>query len=367
MKLKLNRIVIGVMLLTTSLSVSAQKFAADYLRGGIHDGNLLLEQYLKPFGNSFGAGMNNGWYNTAETHKKFGFSVMLNTNLTFVPVEDQTYDLSKLNLQRLTLQDPTNVTAPSVFGSDKDGPGLEVLVDDPSTVGPDRDVVLTRFNAPKGVGFAMMPTFMLQGAIGLPKNTEVMVRYLPTISLPGVNGKMGLYGFGLKHDIKQWIPFMEAMPFDLSVMGGFTRVNTAVALDLQPNAGGVGAGAVGSFSNQEMVFNVNSLTGNIIFSKKIAMFTPHISVGYNNSRSRMRVNGNYPIAVGVVTDSNSPDYTKKIYDNVENPIDVKFENVGDFRVNAGFRLKMAGIICLSMDYTLARYSTFTLGLGVSVR
>jgi hypothetical protein len=238
-------------------------------------------------------------------------------------------------------------------------------VDDPSTAGPDRDIVLTRFNAPKGVGFAMMPTFMIQGAVGLPKNTEVMVRYLPTISLPGVNGQMGLFGFGIKHDLKQWIPFMSAMPFDLSVMGGYTRINTGVDLDLQADAGGVGA--TSTFSNQEMVFNVNALTGNLIFSKKIAFFTPHISVGYNNSRSRLRVNGNYPIAVGVVTDSNSPDYTKKIYENVEDPIDVKFENVGDFRINAGFRLKMAGVICLAMDYTLAKYSTLTFGFGVAVR
>lgn len=365
MKIKLNRLFIVLLLLSSSLSVSAQKFAADYLRGGINDGNLLLGQYLKPFGNSFGAGMNNGWYNTAETHKKLGFSLMFNTHLTFVPVEDQTYDISKLNLQRLTLQDPLNVNAPTVFGDDKDGPSLEVLVDDPSTSSPDRDILLTRFNSPKGVGFAMMPTFMVQGAVGLPKNTEVMVRYLPTISLPGVNGKMGLYGFGIKHDIKQWIPFMSALPFDLAVMGGFTRINTGVDLDLQADAGGVGA--TGTFSNQEMIFNVNALTGNLIFSKKIAFFTPHVSVGYNNSRSRLRVNGNYPIAVGVVTDSNSPDYTKKLYEQVEDPIDVKFENVGDFRINAGFRLKMAGVICLAMDYTLAKYSTFTMGLGISVR
>jgi len=365
MKLKLNNITCGVLLLLAATTVNAQKFAADYLRGGIQDGNLLLGQYLKPFGNTFGAGMNNGWYNTAETHKKFGFSIMLNTNLTFVPTEDQSYDLSKLNLQRLTLQDPTNVIAPTVFGEDKVGPGLQVLVDDPSSPGPDRDIVLTRFNAPKGVGFAMMPTFMIQGAVGLPKNTEVMVRYLPTISLPGVNGQMGLFGFGIKHDLKQWIPFMSAMPFDLSVMGGYTRINTGVDLDLQADAGSVGA--TSTFSNQEMVFNVNALTGNLIFSKKIAFFTPHISVGYNNSRARLRVNGNYPIAVGVVTDSNSPDYTKKIYENVEDPIDVKFENVGDFRINAGFRLKMAGVICLAMDYTLAKYSTLTFGFGVAVR
>jgi hypothetical protein len=57
MKLKLNTITWGVLLLLSATTVNAQKFAADYLRGGIQDGNLLLGQYLKPFGNSFGAGL----------------------------------------------------------------------------------------------------------------------------------------------------------------------------------------------------------------------------------------------------------------------------------------------------------------------
>jgi hypothetical protein len=367
MKIKFNTLVPVLLLLCSGLSLNAQKFAADYLRGGISDGNLLLGKYLTPFGNSIGAGMNNGWYNTAETHKKLGFSLMLNTNLTFIPVEDQTFDVSKLNLQRLTLQDPNNTIAPTVFGDNQDGPGLQVMVDDPTKAGQDKDLQLTRFNSPKGIGVPMMPSFMVQGAVGLPKNTEIMVRYLPTISVPGVNGKMGLYGLGFKHDLKQWIPFVSKLPLDLAVMAGYTRINTATDINLQPGTGGVGAGASGSFDNQEMVFNVNALTANLIFSKKIAMFTPHISVGYNNSRSRLRVNGSFPIAAGVVTDPNSPDYTKKVYEKIENPIDVKFENVGDFRINAGFRFKMFGVLCLAMDYTLAKYSTFTLGLGVSVR
>jgi len=347
-------------------SVKAQdKFAADYLRGGINDGNKLLGEYLKPFGRGFGAGLNNGWYNTAETHKPLGFSVSVITNLTFIPSADKSYDISQLNLERLTLENPGNSMAPTVFGENKDGAGLEIRVDDPATPGSDRDYILTRFNAPKGTGIGFLPIPMIQGAVGLPKGTEIMIRFIPTLTSSGINGSFNLYGFGLKHDIKQWIPVISELPFDLSVMGAFTRINTSASLDLQPDAGSVSSRSV--YAEQEMLFNVNAMTANLIFSKKIAFFTPHISAGFNTSRARLRVVGDFPIVSHVEENPASADFGKKIYKDSNDPIDTMFDNEMDFRVNVGFRLKMFGLVCLFADYTIARYSTLTMGLGVSFR
>jgi hypothetical protein len=365
--MKISHRILGVLLCMGALhsTLSAQKFAADYLRGGIDDGNKLLGAYLKPFGNGIGAGLNNGWYNTAETHKTLGFSVNVIANVSFVPTDDKTYNIQDLNLSNLTLQNPANSVAPTVMGANADGPGLEILVDDPATPGVDRDLVLTRFNAPKGTGIGFLPTPMIQGAVGLPKGTEIMVRFMPTVSSSGVNGKFNLFGFGVKHDIKQWIPVVSELPFDVSVMGAFTRMNMGVDLNLQPDVNSVSNQAV--YSNQEMLFNVNAITANFIVSKKIAFFTPHISAGFNSSRARLRVQGDYPIVTDVIRDNASPDYGKKLYTDVTDPIDTKFENEMDFRVNAGFRLKMFGVMCLSLDYTYARYSTLTMGLGVAFR
>jgi len=41
----------------------------------------LIEGYIGPFGNSVGAGINNGWYNTAKPHKLGGFDVTVTANL----------------------------------------------------------------------------------------------------------------------------------------------------------------------------------------------------------------------------------------------------------------------------------------------
>ena len=61
---------------------------------------------------------------------------------------------------------------------------------------------------------------MLQAGIGLPLKTEVDFRYSPEIKLKSFN--LGLMGIGLKHDLLQWIPVLNKVPIDLSVMAGHT-------------------------------------------------------------------------------------------------------------------------------------------------
>jgi hypothetical protein len=73
----------------------------------------------------------------------------------------------------------------------------------------------------------------------------------------------------------------------------------------------------------------------------------------------------YPIPTGVVT--SGVDTGKKIYTNFANPISTEMNNINDFRVNVGFRLKFLVLGCFFADYTLAKYSTLTAGLGISFR
>ena len=53
------------------------------------DAAKFIETYFSPIGESFGAGMNNGWYNTAKPHKLLGFDITLTLNLVSVPNEKQ--------------------------------------------------------------------------------------------------------------------------------------------------------------------------------------------------------------------------------------------------------------------------------------
>ena len=45
------------------------------------DAKALLHQYLTPLGESLGASLNNGWYNTARPHRFGGFDATITLNI----------------------------------------------------------------------------------------------------------------------------------------------------------------------------------------------------------------------------------------------------------------------------------------------
>ena len=76
----------------------AQDFE-DLINGSKSDANYLMNGYVSPFMKAIGAGFNQGWYNTAKTHKKFGVDLTISVAGVGVPDADHyfTIDNSKLS------------------------------------------------------------------------------------------------------------------------------------------------------------------------------------------------------------------------------------------------------------------------------
>ena len=49
------------------------------------DGEKFIEAYFTPMAESFGAGLNNGWYNTAKPHSLGGFDLTFTVNTVIIP------------------------------------------------------------------------------------------------------------------------------------------------------------------------------------------------------------------------------------------------------------------------------------------
>ena len=63
----------------------------------IADGKSLIEAYISPLGNSLGAALNNGWYNTAKPHQLGGFDFTITANLVLVPADAKTFNITGSN------------------------------------------------------------------------------------------------------------------------------------------------------------------------------------------------------------------------------------------------------------------------------
>jgi len=331
-------------MISLGYSAQAQGGLDGLLEGGLDDANDLAEGYLTPFMNAFGTGLTNGWYNTAKAHKTAGFDLTVTVNAAFVPDEDLFYNAS--NLTTVTLDDPNypNGKVPTMFG--------------PSTAPIYRDNLSgDTFEGPEGLnvkdefGVQAVPVPMAQLGIGIVKNTDIKIRWTPEISLGEDEGKFKLIGFGVMHDVKQWIPGLKNVPFELSGFVGYTKMTLSTDFADQSSSSGSGVYT----DNGEGVFEVNSLTFQALISKKISVLTLYGGVGVNSVKSKIALEGDYR-----VEDANGI-----IEDTFTDPISLNFKTGGP-RVTAGFRLKLA-ILTLHADYTLQKYSTLTAGIGFSVR
>ena len=298
-------------------------YAQEILSGDIAQGEKLIEAYFTPMAESFGAGLNNGWYNTAKPHSLGGFDVTFTLNTVIIPNTAETF---KIGDEFGNVFQSTKDEAATVFGND----GVTAMYYDPSSqVGTDS----IPFNMPGGFKTPIMPLPMIQAGIGLIKNTAIDIRYMPMLNV-GDNINVNLFGIGLKHDLLQWIPGVgDAIPMSLSLQGGYTSLNTELKV-----------------AGQEVSLNTKATTINLVASKKILMLTGYVGVGYNSATTTFAADTEFKLG------------NVQFNDKVE----MDFKSIKKLRTNIGLRLNIA-VVTIQADYTFSEYPTATLGLGVSLR
>jgi hypothetical protein len=326
-----------------------------FIAGGKADAQLLLQPYIAPAVNAFGAALSGGWYNNAEPHKLGGFDITFTSNIAIIPEKYEKFVIDESKLTSLQLADPSSNIAPTIAGDNAEGPQLVYNFE---------GYTQNAFVMPEGLNTNYVPTPMVQAGIGLIKGTEVLVRFLPNISSRG--NEIGFWGVGGKHDIKQWIPGLKKLPaLQLSVMYGYTKLHGTIDINITPDEIGAGGlpGSTGSaWDNQNMTLITRSHTANLVVSGNFPVICVYGGIGFVSSKTNLKLNGDYPT---VYLDGTTPSVQVMV-----DPIDMEINNqdgsVTKPRLNAGVRFKMA-IITIHFDYSWANYSVFTAGLGFSFR
>jgi opacity protein-like surface antigen len=257
-----------------------------------------------------------------------------------VPESDLFYDVSKLGLDVIELEpsSPGYPMAPTLIGP-KDQPVFSYTDE---TTG-----IKETYSGPGGLDLKgeirvnAIPVPIAHLGFGLPKGTDLKLRFTPTIDL-GNNTSFKLFGVGIMHDVKQWIPGIKLFPFDLSGFVGYTKLKMESQFDPETNPDRIG------------LFEINATTVQGVISKTFSVLTLYGGVGYNIANSNLALKGSYDINDDGQLDANEVD-----------PLDLKFSASGP-RTTAGFRLKLA-VVTIHADYTLQKYKCLTVGLGISVR
>jgi len=326
----------------------AQDFS-EFLQASGDDAEKVLGGYIEPFFVGFGNGLANGWYNTAAPHKFPGFDLTVSASLVQVPEEAQFFQFNAADYGSISgiSQDggPFQSTGQieTVFGPGEANSELQLSYE--REYEGETYEVSTNIEAPSGFGFPWVPVPIAQLGIGLPKNTDLKVRFIPTIATEDFS--ISLFGIGVMHDFKQWIPGMKTLPFDASVLIGYTRLS-----------------AENDFSGSAMTtdgvgeLSVTALTYQLLVSKKLSILTVYGGLGANSISSDLKMLGTYNIE-GEAPDGSTTEIP------IVDPVNLQFSG-GGARATIGVRLKLA-ILTLHGDYTLQKYNTFNAGVGFSIR
>jgi len=371
MKLFLKKKLLLISLITSLLAspiTRAQDFELDFLNGGVDDGITLLESYVTPWANAFGAAFNGGWYNTAKPHKLLGFDLTLMVNVGLVPSEYRTFDVQELSLQSLTLADPgAGTMAQTIAGKRETGPAMELVQNVPGY----GDQTITSFNMPEGTGLTFIPLPMAQLGLGLPLGTDVTVRYLPNTPIRDVT--IGMWGVGLKHSVMQYIPGDKLLPFDVSLFGAYSNLSVDLPVSLQPGSGGIPQAydsyAPVDFAEQEMALDISAFNVSLIASTTLPVINIFGGVGYSKTLSTIEMAGNYPLPTPNLGGTGyDPATYPSLYqdDGVKTIPSLEFENLSGLAANVGLRLKL-GVITFHGAYTKANYNVVSGGIGISFR
>ncbi|QSE97682.1 DUF6588 family protein [Fulvivirga lutea] len=321
------------------------------LLAGVEDANTLAEGYIEPFMNSFSTGLTGGWYSSGKTHKPLGMELLITANSVFIPSDDFFYSPNFINAD---YADPDVTRSPTVFGPENGEPQYRYDVD------VNGQNFSGTFDAPPGIGlkenFPMeaIPVPMAQLGIGIYKNTDLKIRWTPKIDI-GDDGEFKLLGFGIMHDVKQHIPGLKNIPFDLSALIGFTDMS--LEYDLASATANNSPDASISTTNGKSTFDVNAWTIQGIISKKFSVISFYGGLGYNIVNSSLKLSGDYDITYD--------DGVNQEIETIVNPVNLEFSQSGP-RLTAGFRLKLA-IVTINADYTLQKNSMLTVGFGFSFR
>ena len=254
---------------------------------------------------------------------------------------DQIFSIS--NLEFITSQAKD---LPTIIGSNRQEDLIITLPSD--GILPE---MKTTIKAPRGIKSKLplgaVPAPVLQLGIGIPLDTEIIIRYSPEYHRKGID--MSLKGIGVKHNLLQYFGPVDKFPLNVSAFASFSKMK--IDYDIQSFSSINGTGQVAQFS----LNNYNLL---LLASLDVLVVNFYAGFGLSGGNSSFKMLGQYDLEYQ--TESNIP-FTRYLKD----PIDMNF-NVSGYQTTIGAKFKFL-IFSAFADFTFQDYNTLSAGISVNFR
>lgn len=214
------------------------------------------ELYVAPLTGGLAAALNSGFYHTAAVHDVLEFDFGIRLMGSWVPDDSDTFVPvlpGQVEVEGVTFTDPyAPAGGAPLLSATVTGEGTGLVL---SPRGEFRDSLISLgynpaqydVRLPDGYDVPVVPYAALQGAVGVPFGTEVVLRFIPSFTPSSDVGSVSMIGGALKHSLTQWLSVVP--PIDVSVAFGLQHFKVGEYLD------------------------ANSTQFSLIVSKKLGMLT----------------------------------------------------------------------------------------------
>jgi hypothetical protein len=194
----------------------------------LNDALLYSEKYIIPATDAAVYQTSSGWVNSAKKSELWDFTLGLHSNLFFVPKTDRSFQIQNSDFRFFDIENQTSVTVPTSLGGDQQYYLIGDLNDEQ-----------VRLKTPKGVDKETVMYPYLQGTLGLPFGTDLIVKYSTKTKLK--RAEYQIYGFGLKHNLSQYLSKLQAKNINISTALIYSKEDISFDfLDVNTSYGNLG-------------------------------------------------------------------------------------------------------------------------------
>lgn len=294
----------------------------------VNDLVYLAGEYTFPAAEAAAYQSSGGWYTSAKKKELWDLEFSVQGNLLFIPNKRKNFVIDEAKLTNLSIQ------------------GSATTASTPTALGGDNFVVLEgnfngnnfEFDSPEGVDETFVKHAQIQAALGLWGGTTFIARYSPKIKINKTYYQ--ILGFGLQHNLSQWIPKIEESSFDISglVTYSFYSVSDNFSeVDL----------LIGKLNS--VIVDGQSFMFNLIASKQINKFNFSTGLGLTSSKFEFEVGGEGDQILGLLNDRLGALNESKTNFKADLGIDYRF---GDFSVNSMLTVGNFTNLILGLNYNL---------------
>ncbi len=311
--------------LITTISVQSQ--VEEDVAAAISDLSFLLKGFTAPGSESIVYQSSSGWYTNAKSQKLWDLKLSAQANVLFIPKGKKTFLIKNSDFQNLSIQGgQTSANMPTAAG------GISSVTVEGS-IGP----VGFDFTTPSGIDENFAFHGQLQATLGLPHGTSLSLRAAPKTKIK--SSYVEAYGFGITHNISQWIPSIKASSFNISALVAYSifKANDNFSpLDL----------IIGNVSAVEMTGNT-VITG-LIASKEVRNFDFSLGLIFTNSNNEFLFTGEGDELLKVLNDTVAD--TTQAMSNFTLDLGVNY-NLNNFSVNSILTIGDFNNLLLGLNYT----------------